>query len=161
MKIAIAAMVACMTLALAPQCQAKGKPTPGGAVEGIDLAGLRFDIKAKSKQGTTSVNNFTLWLINQGNQDASNSRVEFYLSDDAVLTTQTNVMDPLTTVDQLIHTQALGKVKAGRTKKRTVGGGLLKQLSATSGQYIFAVIDADDDLLEADEQNNILFDQLP
>jgi hypothetical protein len=82
------------------------------------------------------------------------SRVEFYLSDDTVLTTAT---DEVTTVaDTLLHSVSLGAVKSGKTKKRTLGGGHLKQANAVSGQYVIALVDSDNVLSETLESNNVV-----
>jgi hypothetical protein len=142
----------------------KQKPgKPGTSELGIaDLAGSAITFKVKTKPTGSQINNFTLWVDNLGDADAQNSRVEFWLSDDNVLTTS---VDPLATipvaVDTLIHTQSLGKIKAGRSKKRTVGGGHLKKLVLLPGQSIFAVVDADNTVVELDELNNILGAPLP
>src|SRR5688500_7097614 len=79
---------------------------------GIDLFGHSFDYKAKEKKGVVSVNNFTFYIANQGDTDAPNSRIEYWLSDDAVFNEVPDPMDPASTADVLIHTQSLGKVKA-------------------------------------------------
>ncbi len=129
--------------------------------EGIDLLGNSFTYKVKQKQGVTSVNNLTFYIANQGDSDAPNSRIEYWLSDDAVFNEVADPMVPGSTADVLIHTQSLGKVKSGKTKKRTVGGGLLKGLGVLTGKYYIAVIDADNVLLEADEVNNTFTSQIP
>lgn len=141
------------TILAAATADAK-KPGNSPSVPGIDLAAGSFSVKAKSKKGVMSVNNFSLSVLNVGDTDAKNSRIEFWLSADDVLTTTSDPMTS-TVADQIIHTQSLGTVKAGSAKKRTVGGGLLKQLNAASGQYIIAVIDADDSVAEVDEFNNV------
>jgi subtilase family serine protease len=119
-----------------------------------------LSVKSHGAPGTTAVNNMTLTVKNEGDVDAKNSRVEFYLSDDATLTTTPDALS--STTDSLIHRVALGTVKAGKLKKRTLGGGLLKQLSATSGQYVIAVVDADNTTSETNEANNVVAsDPLP
>lgn len=106
------------------------------------------------------MNNLTLTVENNGSADAPNSRVEFYLSDDATYATAPNELSA--TVDKLIHRQSLGTVKARKFKKRTVGGGLLKKLGSPSGKYIIAVLDADNGVTETDEANNVFVsDPLP
>ena len=114
----------------------------GVLVPGINLVGEDFRFKAKNKQGVTTLNNFSFTVANVGDTDASNSRIEFWLSDGDAATTP-------------IHTQSLGKIKAGSFKKRTVGGGLLKQVDAASGQYIVAVIDSTGLVLETNEFDNV------
>lgn len=120
---------------------------------GADLVGQSITFKSHCDATTCSVNNLTLVVKNQGDSDAPNSSVEFYLSDDTTLTTASDQLS--TTTDSLIHGVSLGSVKAHATKKRTVGGGLLKQLSSHSGQYVIALLDADNTTSETDELNNV------
>ncbi|MGI8905750.1 MAG: CARDB domain-containing protein [Candidatus Sumerlaeaceae bacterium] len=121
---------------------------------GADLTGVSIVFKTKCDATTCTVNNLTLTVRNQGGDDAKNSRVEFYLSDDTTLTTTPDELS--STTDSLIHRVALGTVKAKKTKKRTVGGGLLKQLAAHSGQYVIALLDADNTTSESNELNNVV-----
>lgn len=125
----------------------------GHSVGAADLVGQSITFRSHCNATTCTVNNLTLVVKNQGDGDAPNTRVEFYLSDDTTLTT---APDELTsTTDSLIHRVALGTVKAHHTKRRTVGGGLLKKLSSHSGQYVIALLDADNDTSETDELNNV------
>lgn len=133
----------------------KGPNNGGGGIVvfgGPDLVGESIQFKIKCKQGLCQLNNFRLMVKNQGDVDMPNSRVEFWLSDDTLLDT---ITDPETFLsDTLIHTQSLGKIKAGKTKKRTVGGGHLKQLGAVSGQHIIAVVNPGGVVPELDALNN-------
>ena len=143
---AVAATVACL-----PALIVAKKPTEADGPP--DLEALSITIKSNCKSSPCKINNVSLSVGNNGG-NASNSRVEFYLSDDTVLTTAT---DEVTTVaDTLLHSVSLGAVKAGKTKKRTLGGGHLKQASAASGQYVIALVDSDNVLSETLESNNIV-----
>ena len=123
-------------------------------VIGPDLAVYSFGLKTKCGPATCAVNNATLVVRNEGDADVANCRVTFYLSTDTTLTTQTDALNPV--ADIPLHTQSLGTVKAGRTKKRTLGGGLLKKASPASGNYVIAEIDSDNAIEEANELNNII-----
>jgi hypothetical protein len=120
---------------------AKKPPQPSGDP---DLVGVSIALKTGCNATTCSVRNFTLTVKNQGSNWARNGIVEFYLSDDTSLSTET---------DTLFHYVSLGSVKPNGTKKKTVGGGLLKPF-ASSGKYIIANIDASDSVVESDETNN-------
>jgi hypothetical protein len=115
-------------------------------------------ISVKSQTPGT-VNNLSVSVRNNGGQSA-NAAVEFYLSDDETLTTTPDALS--STTDVLLHRVSLGSVQAGRTKKKTLGGGHLKQASAASGMYVIAYVDAENQLVESDELNNIVAsDPLP
>jgi len=137
-----------------------GKPGTNDGV-GPDLVGERITLKYKCKDTSCTVQNFTLYVENAGDTRAKNSRIEYYLSDDTTLTTFSE--DEATTpTDKILHRHSLGNLHAGRTKKKTVGGGLLKQRKAQTGQYIIALLDADNTTSETDEANNIVVsDPLP
>lgn len=157
MKLWNVGIFSAVAFALPLAAQAK-KP---GSVPGTpDLAGAGIVVKSKSNATTSTINNLTLLIDNNGSGDAANSRVEFYLSDDTTLTT---TPDELTSVtDTLIHSQSVGTVKANRTKKRTLGGGLLKKAGATTNQHVIAVLDSTNLLEESDETNNVFVsDPLP
>ena len=153
MKVLLSSMLAIAIVGTAVTVEAK-KPNPNTGV-GIDLSAEKIVFKTQCKgEDVCKVNNFSLTVANLGAEDIKNTRVEFYLSDDDILTTLT---DEITTVaDTLIHTQSLGAMKAGKTKKRTVGGGLLKKLAPQAGQYVIGVVDANYDIEELDEINNII-----
>ena len=100
---------------------------------------------------TTRVLNATLEVANYGTLAAPNSLVEFYLSDDDLLSTDT---------DKRVHRQALGGIEPGQVKKRTLGGGLFGK-APVSGKYLIAVVDATDLVAECDETSNTLAEQIP
>lgn len=159
LKVAVAAAV----VALVPAYSIAKKPVkpgkPGSGIGAPDLTGKSITFKTKCTETSCTVNNLTLTVENAGDADAKNSRVEFYLSDDATYTTTPDELSP--TVDKLVHRQALGTVKAGKFKKRTVGGGLLKkgQTVPTTGKYVIAVLDADNDTSESNELNNVFISE--
>lgn len=131
-----------------------GNGNGGGHSTGdADLVGQSITFRTHCNATTCTVNNLTLVVKNEGAGDAPNTRVAFYLSDDTTLTTAADELS--STTDSLIHKVALGTVKAHHTKRRTVGGGLLKQLASHSGQYVIALLDADNTTSESDELNNV------
>lgn len=137
------AIIAGLTLAVAPVISLATPPAQGTP----DLAPASITFKTKIKDGVESVKNFTLLVDNLGDGKAENTRLHYYLSDDDVLSTET---------DLLFHQHSLGAVKVGKTKKKTVGGGVLKQAGAVSGQYVLAVVDAEEAVEELDEENNVV-----
>ena len=150
MRMSLAGAAICALLFTATAQAKKPGTVP---VIGPDLAGTSISVKTKCTPTTCSVNNLTVNVRNLGDADAPNTRISFYLSADDVLTTQS---DGMNVVDIPLHTQSLGTVKAGKTKKRTLGGGLLKKAGYVGGSYIFVVLDSDDTLVEADETNNTI-----
>ncbi|MGI8905253.1 MAG: CARDB domain-containing protein [Candidatus Sumerlaeaceae bacterium] len=116
-----------------------------------DLQTTSITFKTKCKETTCTIKNVTTLIENIGTGDAANTSLDYYLSADNILTTET---------DTFVHRVSLGKVKAGKTKKRTLGGGLLKQHNVVSGQYLFVVIDADGTLVELDDTNNTFSSQI-
>jgi len=153
MKVLLSSLMAVAIAGSVTTAEAK-KPKPNTGV-GIDLSAEKIVFKTKCKgEEFCKVNNFSLTVANLGAEDVKNTRVEFYLSDDNILTTTTDALNPV--ADTLIHTQSLGKMKAGAKKKRTVGGGLLKKLAPQAGQYVIGVVDANYNIEELDEVNNII-----
>ena len=136
--------------AMAALCATAFATPPGSGTP--DLHATTMSFKTKCDATTCTVKNLTVLIENQGSGDAANATLDYYLSDDNVLTTET---------DTFVHRVSLGKVKAGKIKKRTLGGGLLKQHSAGSGQYVFVVIDADNSLVETDDTNNTYGQVIP
>lgn len=153
MGIAGKSLLVAVAVALVPAVGLAKRPGTVGPDDAPDLTGRSISFRVKCKETSCTVNNLTLTVDNDGSADAPNTRVEFYLSDDATYTTTPDELSP--TVDRLIHRQALGTVKARKFKKRTVGGGLLKKAQATTGQYVIAVLDADEQTSETDESNNV------
>lgn len=80
---------------------------------------------------------------NLGNEDAEPSEVNFYLSED----------DNYDTGDILLKEVAVGKIKVGKTKSRTLKYKLPLGQTATD-KYIIAVMDADGSNSESNEANN-------
>jgi glucose/arabinose dehydrogenase len=81
---------------------------------------------------------------NQGTASAPASRLRVLLSDDAVL-------DPS---DAVLKESKIKKLKPGREKTSKVKVTLDPEITA-SGKYLFAVIDALNDIAELDEKNNL------
>ncbi len=172
----VCAAVAVM-IAAAGSADAKKPVTPGGpnvTVQGTDLVPMSMSFKVKSKNGINQINNFSFYIANVGDTDAPNSRVEFWLSSDTLFSPVDDPLNPTDVPDVLIHSQSLGKVKAGKSKKRTVGGGHLKQIQSVLGDVpltgnIIAVIDStnvvaetiDPLLMQDGEANNTIYYALP
>ena len=136
-----------------PNKPGNGNGNPNTTVPGTDLVPVSMNFKVKNKQGVNQINNFSFYIANIGDTGAPNSRVDFYLSADSLFSPVDDPLNPADVPDVLIHSQSLGKVKAGKSKKRTVGGGHLKQIQAGLGDvplsgYIIAVIDSTNVLLE-------------
>jgi hypothetical protein len=120
-----------------------------------DLVTTNITFKLKCDATTCTVNNLSVYIENQGTADAGNSSVQYWLSTDDVLSTDT---------DALIHTVSTGKIKAGKIKKRTLGGGLLKQAQANSGEYVIVVLDSAavvDEGASGGEDNNVSAHMIP
>lgn len=132
-----------LILAAAPALALAKRPVAGGTP---DLSPASIELKVKCKETSCTVKNFRLYVDNIGDGDAKNSRIHYFLSDDTSLSTETDV---------LIHQHSLGAIKAGKTKKKTVGGGVLKNAGAVPGQYVIALVDADEQTTETDENNNV------
>jgi hypothetical protein len=110
-----------------------------------DLQGTTMTLKLKcTDAGGCNVRNATFVFTNSGAQDAANSFLEFWLSDDTIF-------DP--SVDTLVKRVAIGKLKSGKTKKRTMGNGLIQEF--TMNKHILAVLDIDNVVEESDESNNV------
>ena len=91
----------------------------------------------------------SVWNI--GQQEAKTSFVRYYLSDNSDFESS----------DTFLKQVATGKIKAGKSKDRTISYSFKAGNSAT-GKYIIAVIDAGNTVAEADEtNNNISFGPLP
>ena len=69
-----------------------------------------------------------------------------YLSDDATL-------NPA--ADTLLKTYPISRLKPGQSKKQNVSINLPAGVSA-SGKYVIAVVDADDNLPDSDDSNNVI-----
>jgi len=87
----------------------------------------------------------TFVVQNPGTATASNSVLRFVLSEDATFDES----------DTLLQEVAVGALKAGETKTRQLNVALPDGRSA-SGQFVIAVVDADNDVPEANEANNIV-----
>jgi uncharacterized repeat protein (TIGR01451 family) len=92
-----------------------------------------------------------LIVQNIGTVDAPSSFVRFYLSAD----------DEFDAGDTLLKQVATGTVKLGKPKKKTLSAKLATGVSG-SGQFVIAVIDADNTVVECNESNHIIvFGPLP
>lgn len=147
MKWSVLAITSLSTLFVHHEATAKPVENQGPA----DLSATSITLKIKAD----TVKNATLHVTNNGGK-ALNSVVEFYLSEDETLTT---TPDELTsTADLLLHRVSLGTVQAGRTKKKTLGGGHLKKADVpTSGKILIGLVDAENSVAETTETNNLGF----
>jgi hypothetical protein len=92
-----------------------------------------------------------LSIQNIGTQDATTSFVRYYLSTDSTYNAG----------DTFLKQVATGKVKVGRSKTKTLSYSFPTGQSA-SGQYVIAVIDADNTIVESnDNNNNIAYGPVP
>ena len=82
-------------------------------------------------------------IQNIGNEKAYASALRFYLSND----------DEYDTGDTLLKEKSTGKVKVGKSKKKNLKYKFSIGETA-SGQYVIAVIDADNEISEMNENNN-------
>jgi len=127
-------------------------PMKGGA--GPDLEGQwkKFVQACKTRRGEIRCRiKAVLEVRNIGNLKASPNVVRFYLSKDAYLDEE----------DRFIGRASIGRLKPAKDKdikiKYKLGRG-----ETPTGQYLLAAVDADDDVVEADETNNIsLFGPIP
>ena len=104
-------------------------------------SGTSFKCKIKGK----------LSVQNAGQQEAKSSFVGYYLSDNSDFESS----------DTFLKKAATGKIKAGKSKNKSISYSFPKGSSA-SGKYIIAVIDAGNTVAEPDEANNtISFGPLP
>lgn len=150
---ALCAVTAAAFVAVPLPASAKPRPhEPGQPTGSPDLVGVSITFKTKADATTTTLNNAKFVAKNQGDAKAANSVVQFFVSDDNVLSTET---------DTLIHQVDLGAVQKNKTKKRTVGGGHFAGQSM-SGKRVIAVLDALEQIPESDENNNVFVsDPLP
>lgn len=127
-------------------------PMKGGA--GPDLEGQwkKFVQACKTRRGEIRCRiKAVLEVRNIGNLKASPNVVRFYLSKDAYLDEE----------DLFIGRASIGRLKPAEHKhikiKYKLGSG-----ETPTGEYLLAAVDADDDVVEADETNNIsLFGPIP
>jgi hypothetical protein len=127
------------------------KPPQSG---NADLVTTDAFIKIKCDDTTCTVKKVTIYIENEGTADASTT-LQYWLSSDDVFSPGT---------DTLLHTVATGKIKAGKIKKRTLGGGLLKHANASSGQYVIVVLDEGNTVDEGatgGEDNNVSAHVIP
>lgn len=162
MKKFLVVLAAVAFVAAAGSADAKGKKSKN-AVEHDGVAELSADnvlLHVKAGKGGKHVKKAILLLSNTGSATAVNgARVEWWLSNDDVLTTEHS--GTFVEVDRMIASQSIGKVKAGRQIKRTLGGGALKGQVLRPGQYLFAVVDPDGVVPELDKSNNVSSVALP
>ena len=157
MKLGLSALCALLVVGASASLQAKPPVTSGN----IDLAVDSFTskTKTKTKNEVTSLKNVTVYVSNLGDTDAKKARIDWYVSADDILTTATD--NETTPADTLVHSQAIGTVKPGKLKKRTLGGGLLKNMDYDSSSSLFVVLDSTYVLDETNEENNVDSTPLP
>ena len=120
---------------------------------GLDSADLEGTItKANQKcQGSGCVLKLILKVRNLGGSKATKSLARLYLSTDATLDAG----------DTFLRSKSYGKIKPGKSQKRKFTAQLPGGASAT-GQYVIAVLDADQAVVEANDGNNVVvFGPLP
>jgi uncharacterized repeat protein (TIGR02543 family) len=121
---------------------------------GADLTGTWISMKEtckNTKKGIKCSLKGNLTVQNTGNIDVKKSSVKFYLSDDGIYDGGDTYLKKVST----------GKVKAGKSQKKTISYSFKTGFS-TSGKYVIAVLDADGQVVEADKSNNnIVYGPLP
>jgi glucose/arabinose dehydrogenase len=120
------------------------RDTATGASTDVSVGPVTF--KQKCKDTSCTVQQVIVPVTNNGG-DAPKSLLSFYLSDDERLTTGAGG-------DLLIKQTSIGAVKAGKTKTKKLGGGVLKKAGAHSGQTVFAVADDEGVLNDTNRTNN-------
>ncbi len=127
--------------------------TPSSSV-GPDLTGSWKFLTIKcieTRKGIKCKISGKLNVRNSGQQDAPSSSVKFFLSENNLYETEDMPLKKIST----------GKIKAGKSKDITIQYNFSYGTSL-SGKYIIAVIDFENVLVEADENNNtIIFGPLP
>ncbi|MFZ3137530.1 MAG: choice-of-anchor D domain-containing protein [Thermodesulfovibrionales bacterium] len=121
---------------------------------GADLTGEWLSLEQtckNNKKGIKCKIKGKLYIQNIGSQNSSSSYVNFFLSDD-------NVYDE---GDTFFKKKSAGKIKANKSKNMSFSYSFSYGVD-TSSKYIIAVIDAEDKVVEADEDNNnIVYGPLP
>jgi len=121
---------------------------------GADLTGTWISMKEtckNTKKGIKCSLKGNLTVQNTGNKDIKTSSVKFYLSDDGMYDGGDTYLKKVST----------GKIKAGKSQKKTFSYSFKTGIS-TSGKYVIVVLDADNQVVEADEENNdIIYGPLP
>jgi hypothetical protein len=117
-----------------------------------DMTGVWSNLVQTCKTTTKGLQckvNGSLLVQNIGTADAPTSFVQFYLSSDGVATST------------LLKQVATGTIKNGKPKKKKLSAKLPPGVNG-SGQFIIAVIDADNTVAECNENNNVIvFGPLP
>ena len=112
------------------------------ASQGSDLIGEWITLKSK-KKGPKYIVNARIKIKNEGNEDAESCIVKFYLSED----------DLFDKDDILFKKVKTGNVKAGKSvRKRLFYSFHLNK--RPQGKYVIAVIDANGEIAETNENNN-------
>jgi len=128
---------------------------PVNGASGPDLFGQweKFFRDCKTKRGEIGCEIKAVFEVrNIGNLEASSSVVKFYLSDDPNLNEEE---------DLLIGRKKIGALKPAKNKDVKLKFKLERGVSPT-GKYLIAVMDANNDVVEADETNNIaIFGPIP
>lgn len=131
---------------------AVGAATCAAASGECDLSGVEITFQQKCKNNPCQVSSLTFTALNAGAGDAAGCSVKFYLSNDSILDLPSGPGDP--DADVLIKSLSFGKIKSDGNKKRTLGGGLLKQANAVAGEYIIAVLTTSGECAESNTVNN-------
>ena len=104
-----------------------------------------------SMKGQKCVVKGKISIVNNGQQEAKASVVQFYLSENSTVEN----------TDKMIKKVSTGKIKAGKSKDVSISYSLPAGASAT-GKYVIAQVDAKNAVAESDETNNIIdFGPLP
>lgn len=120
----------------------------------VDLAGTISKLTRKTSKGKDTLS-FTLAITNLGTVQSKGSfKVKFYISADGTLDSS----DTLVFTKTLKDTDSEGRIKPGNTVSVS---GSVTVASPTQGKYLIAHIDADNNICESNESNNIATRQIP
>lgn len=121
---------------------------------GVDFSGTFSKLTRKTYKGKDTLS-FTLAIFNGGTiQSKGSFKVKFYVSTDATLGSG----DTLVYTKSLKDTDSEGRIKPGNTVSVS---GSVTATSPTQGKYLIAYIDADNNICESNEANNIVTRQVP
>ncbi len=121
---------------------------------GVDFTGTFSKLTRKTYKGKDTLS-FTLAIFNGGTvQSRGSFKVKFYVSTDAVLGSG----DTLVFTKTLKDSDSEGRIKPGNTANVS---GSVTVTSPTQGKYLIAQVDADNNICESNEGNNIATRQIP
>lgn len=127
---------------------ASSPPPPSQPTDGPDFTGSWQSLAQSCRgSGTTQKCKLKASFVvqNQGTQNAASSSIEFYLSPNSTFETE----------DPLLTSTTTSNLRKGKTKKRKLTV-ILPVGSNASGQFVIAVIDAANSVIERDETNNTI-----